>query len=183
MIEKELRTSFETSLTSTIESCLKQLSDSWGSNNFESSREQPVEVEATSNKLQLRAQIFEPLVEFSYTYIDFPDTPCGSYSMLCVDLIAAELTVGTECKRADVIDYSAEFKLSSDCEQVVVEPTCGTLRAGKVCYHVCYLVLERTQLLFQYFKYDLDFRLKFNISVPMCRRMFKFRYFLCDLRK
>lgn len=69
-----------------MKSCLEQLR-SFSSSSVDDESEKPKEVEAVfSNQLRVDATIVKPFCEFSYSYVEFPDTPCGSYSMVHVDL-------------------------------------------------------------------------------------------------
>lgn len=138
LVQNELQTNCqEDRLESSMKICLEQLRRCSSTIDVES--EKRVEVEAVfNNQLCVGASVIKPLCEFSYSYVEFPDTPCGSYSILHVDLNVIDSIGNCICGYADdqILDYQVHFKLSSDCDQINIEPTCGTIKNGQVLINV-----------------------------------------------
>lgn len=94
-----------------------------------------------SSTIWIKATIIDPLCELSHQYIEFPDTPCGSYSVMNITLQAFN-TVGdlkcwcgyakkfSTCKKH--IEYSVHFEIVGDNKEISIEQTCGKLESGQV---------------------------------------------------
>lgn len=97
--------------------------------------------EIHKNKLQIEATIINPLCEFSHQFITFPTTPCGSYSIMTLELRALSNPFNLHCdcgylkkKKPELftpIDYVADFEIVGTGSQIVIEPTCGTVKSGE----------------------------------------------------
>ncbi|KAF5284925.1 hypothetical protein FQA39_LY16880 [Lamprigera yunnana] len=88
----------------------------------------------------VRATILNPLCDLSHQYVEFPDTPYGSYSLAEIHLKARTEIDDTKCtctynrKRTKCATpkYTAHFEIVNDDPQFDVEPTCGTLKSGQM---------------------------------------------------
>lgn len=75
--------------------------------------------------------------EFSHQYIEFPDTPMGSFTLSSTNLNAFNQSSIDECvcgylngKR--VTNFQCKFEFFGGSDEIMVEPTCGTLNFGEV---------------------------------------------------
>ncbi|KAK4878049.1 hypothetical protein RN001_010555 [Aquatica leii] len=102
--------------------------------------EEEEEFVINSNKLSVKATILDPLCYLSYQYVEFPDTPCGSYSVMSIHLRARTYVEDAKCvcyygkkygKCKAHLDYKVRFEVVGDCDQISVEPTCGNLKSGE----------------------------------------------------
>ncbi|KAF5284234.1 hypothetical protein FQR65_LT00234 [Abscondita terminalis] len=99
------------------------------------------EMEIKNNKISVKATIVDPLCDLSHQYVEFPDTPCGSYSIMRIDLRAHTCIANSKClcyykkkygKCKDPLSYRARFEIGSNDAQFSVEPNGGTLHAGQI---------------------------------------------------
>lgn len=75
--------------------------------------------------------------EVSHQYIEFPDTPMGSYSIMHTYLNAFNKSSTNHCVcgylKSDVLpDYSVHFEIYGGSDDIRIEPTCGDLKKGQV---------------------------------------------------
>ncbi|XP_031353716.1 cilia- and flagella-associated protein 74-like [Photinus pyralis] len=98
------------------------------------------EVNLRGNAISVRAQVVAPLCDLSHQWVTFPDTPCGSYSLMGIELRAqsgiegASCVCGYERKRSACkshMEFEARFKIVGDTSGISVEPSCGLLKAGE----------------------------------------------------
>lgn len=82
-------------------------------------------------QLWLRAKIITPLVEFSHQYIKFPHTPCGSYSIMQIQLRAVNTDYIFKNSKSKV-NYTVKFKIHGGSEEIKIEPSCGIFKKGQV---------------------------------------------------
>lgn len=82
-----------------------------------------------TTQLWLKAKITIPRAEFSYQHIVFPDTPCGSYSTMQINL---RLTNSEYFLKKSQIDDTVSFRIYGGSEEITIEPTCGALKKGEV---------------------------------------------------
>ncbi|GJQ85921.1 hypothetical protein Trydic_g21772 [Trypoxylus dichotomus] len=80
-----------------------------------------------SNKLWLLAAVVDLPFKLSHQYVVFPNTPCGSFSIMSVQL----KTGGNTSNHHDDVDTEAHFKISGDNPQITMEPICGDIKSGK----------------------------------------------------
>nr|XP_023018778.1 uncharacterized protein LOC111507668 isoform X1 [Leptinotarsa decemlineata] len=110
-----------------------------GCNEFVRSPPKNVSPEETITKRQVtvHAKIIRPLLEISSQHVEFPDTPCGSYSTAEIELRALENEIILECdflknnSKLLLPNYEAWFKITGDNEQIRIEPSCGILKKGE----------------------------------------------------
>ncbi|CAH1155492.1 unnamed protein product [Phaedon cochleariae] len=92
---------------------------------------------AEKSTISITAKILRPLLELSCQYLELPDTPCGSYSFVEIELKALKSEFTLECdflkksSATSLPNYEAWFKITGDNEELRIEPTCGTLRNGE----------------------------------------------------
>lgn len=96
-----------------------------------------------AKELWISAKIVDTLCEFSHQHVIFPETPCGSYSTMTIELRARKNLFDGDCscgylKRFSAsrktLNYSVKFQLIGGSTEIFVEPTCGTINAGEVGY-------------------------------------------------
>lgn len=106
-----------------------------------SARSFPMKTSDThKNKLKIETTIVNPLCELSHQFLIFPTTPCGSHSIMTLELRALNNPFNLHCdcgylkkKRPELfgpIDYVADFEIVGTGSQFVIEPTCGSIRSG-----------------------------------------------------
>lgn len=93
------------------------------------------------NKVYIEATIINPLCEFSHQFLSFPTTPCGSYSIMTVELCAMYNPFDLHCdcgylkkKNPELflpIDYEANFEIAGSSKEFTIEPTCGIIKSGE----------------------------------------------------
>lgn len=98
-------------------------------------------LERGQNSLQIEATIVNPLCELSHQFLAFPTTPCGSYSIMTIELRAFSNPFELRCdcgylkkKYPELffpIEYEADFEIVSTGSQFEIEPTCGVIKSGE----------------------------------------------------
>lgn len=98
-------------------------------------------LEQSQNRLLVEATIVNPLCEFSHQFLAFPTTPCGSYSMMTLELRALANPFELQCdcgylkqKYSELfvpIDYEADFEIVNTGSQFEIEPTYGVIKSGE----------------------------------------------------
>ncbi|CAG9770157.1 unnamed protein product [Ceutorhynchus assimilis] len=63
------------------------------------------------NEIWCKVNLKRPLLEFSHQIIEFPDTPCGSYSVMEVKLTARDREMEKPCQRKSKLEYRAHFEI------------------------------------------------------------------------
>ncbi|KAK5638949.1 hypothetical protein RI129_013244 [Pyrocoelia pectoralis] len=98
------------------------------------------EANVQSNQISVTALIVEPLCDLSHQCIIFPDTPCGSYSLMAIELRAHSSIESIKCvcsygkkylKCKKHTDFEASFQITGESPEISVEPCCGHIRAGE----------------------------------------------------
>lgn len=89
--------------------------------------------------LWIEANIIDVLCDFSHQHVYFPATPCGSYTTSSIELRAFGITLNCYCgyanrfsKNEHSCDYRANFEIVGDNQNILIEPTCGSLAVGNV---------------------------------------------------
>lgn len=99
------------------------------------------EEDIRTSELWIKATIVDTLCELSHQHVVFPATPCGSYSIMTVELKALKNIFDVDCncgylKRystgLQILDYDVKFRILGGTQEIFMEPTCGTLTAGEV---------------------------------------------------
>lgn len=95
----------------------------------------------SQNRLLIEATIVNPLCEFSHQFLAFPTTPCGSYSMMTLELRALANPFELQCdcgylqqKYPELfvpVDYEADFEIVNTGRQFEIEPTYGVIKSGE----------------------------------------------------
>ncbi|XP_076253985.1 uncharacterized protein LOC143192492 isoform X1 [Rhynchophorus ferrugineus] len=94
-------------------------------------------VETDSRKdIWCRVTLKQPLVELSHQLVEFPDTPCSSYSMMNVTLNTLKNRIEKECDRfkkdnKQKVNITANFKFTTDSAEISIEPKCGQIKTGQ----------------------------------------------------
>ncbi|XP_030759567.1 cilia- and flagella-associated protein 74-like isoform X2 [Sitophilus oryzae] len=124
--EKTLQTDNETKVDETTQCNLSALNIQ----NF-------VILETSSRKdIWLKVNLKRPLVELSHQLVEFPDTPCGSYSTMEIFLNMIRKRMELECetlnkKTKHKENITIRFNISSDNSEISVEPRCGIIKTGQ----------------------------------------------------
>lgn len=103
----------------------------------DSTVEEAKEEEIKTNIIYFVAEIVDSWCEISRQFIEFPDTPMGSYSIMYTEINAFNQSSINECvcgylktNRAD--NFECHFKIFGGSSEIMVEPTCGELKCGEV---------------------------------------------------
>ncbi|KAL1502831.1 hypothetical protein ABEB36_007918 [Hypothenemus hampei] len=90
-------------------------------------------VETNSRReVWFKVNLRRPLLEFSHQFVEFPDTPPGSYSMMEVTLSALNREIDQLCNpMKNRLQYKAHFQFYGDSEEIQIEPGCGVLNSGQ----------------------------------------------------
>lgn len=99
------------------------------------------EEEITTRELWIKATIVDTLCDISHQHIVFPETPCGSYSIMNIHLRAFKDIFDVDCncgylkkfsKGQKVLNYDVKYRIFGGNQEIFIQPTCGTLKAGEV---------------------------------------------------
>lgn len=94
-----------------------------------------------NNKIWITATIIDPLCDLSHQYVEFPDTPCGSYSIMSITLTAVNKLADFKCacgyikefsKCKKHLDFDARFEIVGNNSEITIEPVCGRIKNGEV---------------------------------------------------
>ncbi|CAH1954452.1 unnamed protein product [Acanthoscelides obtectus] len=92
---------------------------------------EPSRKSITGVQLTLQAKIIRPLVELSSQYIIFPNTPCGSFSYVEIEIRAVAEEFLSRKHPSKLPGYEAFFRITGDNNAVKAEPSCGVLKNGE----------------------------------------------------
>lgn len=89
-----------------------------------------------SNKIWLSASVIDPPILLSHQYVIFPNTPCGSYSIMSIKLKTLKYLKDPGClcgyMSSDLDEFQVHFEICGDSREIIVEPICGDLVSGNV---------------------------------------------------
>lgn len=92
-----------------------------------------------SNRLWIQATILNQFFNFSHQQVQFPDTPCGSYATLTIELQPySQISKACACgylqkyQEPKIRDFTARFQIFGRDPQFSIEPTCGVLNLDEV---------------------------------------------------
>ncbi|XP_050311180.1 uncharacterized protein LOC126746816 isoform X2 [Anthonomus grandis grandis] len=90
-------------------------------------------VETDSRReMWIKINLKRPMVEFSHQIVEFPDTPCGSHSVMEIRLHALDKEMDRYCrKKKSTLSYKVQFQILGDSKEIFVEPSCGILKGGQ----------------------------------------------------